>query len=138
MDRRTLLKTGLLASAGGLLIPRTGIAAVNPVNSPLAGSVYYTAESPGRWAGKEDGHAPTFERDGDMVQVTTAHEMDGYVHYIVKHVLLDENLEFVAETMFDPEKDSPVSTYDIRGLKRRVYALSQCNKHDVWLGAMEV
>jgi superoxide reductase len=41
--------------------------------------------------------------------------------------------------MFDPDKDDPVSTFTLpAGYKGMVYALSLCNKHDLWLNGMEV
>jgi superoxide reductase len=64
--------------------------------------------------------------------------MNGFIHYIVKHVILDENLAFVRETMFNPETDSPVSEHDIGSLKNVVYAVSLCNKHDAWVNALEL
>jgi superoxide reductase len=138
MHRRLFLKglglvgvatsiTPKIAAAGGLL---------DPMDSNLAGSLFYTMDSPGRWAGKEEGHVPMIERSGDRIEVTTGHEMDGYVHYIVKHILLDENLDFVAETMFDPENDAPISTYDISGLSGSLYAVSLCNQHDAWINRL--
>lgn len=73
------------------------------------------------------------ERSASAVEITTGHEMDGYTHYIVKHTLLDADLNFVAETMFDPEKDAPISQHSIKGLSGPLYALSLCNKHDLWV-----
>lgn len=35
------------------------------------------------------------------VKVVTAHEMKGYEHYIVKHVLLDKDFKFIAKHLFD-------------------------------------
>jgi len=70
--------------------------------------------------------------------VATGHEMDGFTHYIVKHVVLDQNFEFVSEILFDPAVDSPVSQHDIGGLQGVVYALSVCNKHDTWLDVLEL
>jgi superoxide reductase len=107
----------------------------NPMSSALAGSLYYTRAEPGRWAGKEGGHVPSFERNGNSLEVTTGHPMDGYVHYIIKHVILNNHLEFVSEQVFNPESDSPISEHDISGLKDTVYVVSVCNKHDAWLNA---
>lgn len=78
------------------------------------------------------------ERNGNSIQVTTGHEMDGFVHYIIKHVILNEQLEFIREQMFNPEKDSPISEHDISGLQDVVYAVSLCNKHDAWLNALTI
>jgi superoxide reductase len=44
--------------------------------------------------------------DGKItVKAVTAHEMKGYEHYIVKHVLLDKNHKSLDEHLFDPIKD---------------------------------
>jgi superoxide reductase len=132
---------GLLGTTAAVIAPRIVLAnpsPVNPFKSPLAGSLFYTADSPGRWAGKEGGHVPTIGRSGNTIEVTTGHEMDGFNHYIIKHTILDENFAFLRETMFNPEKDSPVSQHDVSGLQNVVYALSLCNKHDAWLNALEL
>jgi len=63
---------------------------MDAIKSPLAGSVFYTMDSPGRWAKKAVAHVPQIERSGDKIEVSTGHPMDGHVHYIVKHVVLDE------------------------------------------------
>ncbi|MFQ5776156.1 MAG: hypothetical protein ACE5GS_16685 [Kiloniellaceae bacterium] len=141
MDRRTFVRLGFAGTTAGLVAPRiasAGSAAFDPFKTPLAGSLYYTANAPGRWAKKARGHTPLIERNGGTIQVTTPHPMDGFVHYIVKHMILDENFEFVREVGFHPEKDTPVSEHDVGGLGRVVYAVSMCNKHDVWLSALEL
>jgi superoxide reductase len=141
MQRRLFLKRlGLFGVAASVALPKIAMAGgmFNPMNSNLAGSLFYTMEAPGRWTGKEAGHVPMFERSGNMIEVTTGHEMDGYTHYIIKHVLLDENLDFVAETLFNPEADAPISTYDISGMKNSLYAVSLCNKHDAWVNRLQL
>ncbi len=137
MQRRLFIK-GLVGIAASLSNPGIAMAGgkLEPMQSRFAGSLFYTMEAPGRWAGKEVGHVPMIERNGNMIEVTTGHEMDGYTHYIVKHILLDENLDFVAETMFNPETDAPISTYDISGMTSVLYAVSLCNKHDAWLNRL--
>jgi len=139
MDRRTLLSLGAVGAASGIVMPRIVFAAADagdPFKSPLAGLLYYTEKKPGRWSGKQGGHVPRFDRSGSKIEVTTGHEMDGYNHYIIKHIILDENFGFVHESMFDPHKDSPISEHDIGGLKNMVFAVSLCNKHDAWLNAL--
>lgn len=141
MNRRALMRMGLLGTATAVFAPRVVLASesvVNPFQSPLAGSIFYTADAPGRWAGKQGGHVPMIERTGSAIEVTTGHPMDGYNHYIIKHVILDQHFAFVREIMFDPAKDSPVSEHDIAGLEHVVYAVSLCNKHDAWLNALEL
>ncbi|HSF93861.1 MAG TPA: desulfoferrodoxin family protein [Thermohalobaculum sp.] len=132
LNRRLVLRAGLVGAASPLVLNAA------PARAEAVGSVFYTSEHPGRWAGKEGGHAPMIERSASNIEITTGHEMNGYVHYIVKHTLLDENLNYVDELMFDPEKDSPVSQHSVASLEGTVYALSMCNKHDVWITAFKL
>jgi superoxide reductase len=141
INRRRLFGYALLGTASTVIAPRLVLAndsPANPFKSPFAGGLYYTMDKPGRWAGKQGGHTPTFERSGAKIEITTGHPMDGFVHYIIKHVILDEHFAFVGETMFDPAKDAPISEHDIGSLKNVVYAVSFCNKHDAWLNALEL
>lgn len=148
MQRRDLIRFSLATAATGTLIPATafaGDAAHHPHHpNPLAGSVFYTKEAPGRWKGKEDSHLPQIQaekKDGALlVRISTAHEMKGIEHYIVKHVLLDKDHGFIAEKLFDPtQKDAAaVSEFSLDGYSGRVYALSVCNKHDTWMNSAEI
>ena len=108
------------------------------LNSPLAGNVFYTENNPGRWSKKIEGHLPTFELDEKILEVTTGHEMRGFEHYIIKHVIFDENLHIIGETFFNPEKDVPISRHNIDNYQNTIYALSLCNKHDAWLNAIDI
>ena len=140
MDRRAALQLGFAGAVGSLFISR-GVLAAGPsavFSSRAAGGVFYTKERPGRWAKKVGGHLPTIDREGNKIEVTTGHPMKGFQHYIVKHMVLDDNFEFVAEKMFDPTKDSPVSTHDISKLREIVYVASMCNVHDVWLNSLQL
>ncbi|MFC4269970.1 hypothetical protein GQF03_05515 [Sneathiella chungangensis] len=139
MHRRLFLKgLGVIGVASSVVLPKIAFAGdmLDPMGSKLAGSLYYTKDAPGRWKGKEETHVPMIERSGNSIEVTTGHEMDGYVHYIIKHILLNENLEFVEETLFNPEIDAPISEHDITGLNNRLYMVSLCNKHDAWLNML--
>jgi len=140
MQRRLFIKgLGLVGIGSALTLPHSASAGgSDPMMSPLAGSLFYTKDKPGRWAGKEGGHVPSIVRNGNTIEATTGHEMNGFVHYIIKHVLLDNNLQFVREQMFNPEKDAPVSEHDISGLHDMVYVVSLCNKHDAWLNALKL
>ena len=102
MNRRTFLKYGILLSASNIFVSNTLFGQDYSLtkilsDSPLAGSLYYTAENPGRWHKKVDGHLPMIEKNGDTIEVTTGHEMRGYEHYIVKHVMFDENFNLFSE-----------------------------------------
>jgi superoxide reductase len=138
MQRRLFIKNiGLVGIGSTLIAPQKAFAdTLDPMTSALAGALYYTESSPGRWAGKEAGHVPSIERNGNSILVTTGHEMNGYEHYIIKHQILNNNLEFVNEIMFNPETDSPVSEHDISGLNNTIYVVSLCNKHDAWLNVL--
>lgn len=146
MNRRSFIRLSLAGTAAGLVVPSfvraEGMESV--LAGPLAGKVYFTTEAPGRWAKKAAGHAPVLEAQSGgeevSIQVVTNHGMHGYEHYIVKHILLDGDLKFVAEHVFDPEKDeAPISKFSLPAdYKGPVYALSACNLHDTWLNGIEV
>jgi superoxide reductase len=142
MERRNFIRLSVASTAAGLLAPVISQAETEkPI--PPAADIYFTKEAPGRWAGKEATHLPTIEinKSGDetSIKVVTPHEMKGYEHYIVKHILLDKNHKFLQEHMFDPTKDSvAISTFVLKNYSGTVYALSVCNKHDLWLSKAEV
>ncbi len=136
MERRNFIGLSIAGISAGL-IPSTSAFAKNKEKN-MAGGVFYTKQNPGRWSKKIAGHLPNISIENSngkvTVQVVTAHGMDGYTHYIVKHVLLDEDYNFLDEKMFDPTKDkAPISTFELKNYKGKVYALSMCNKHDVWI-----
>ncbi len=146
MDRRHFVRLSGLGGMAAFLMGRaTGVAAgqEQPKAHGFAGSVYYTAENPGRWSKKVGGHMPVIQiqKEGDQVEVkiTTPHEMNDYEHYIVKHVLFDQNKQLIGETLFDPTKDkAAISTYQLKNYSGKLYAVSLCNKHDAWLGSASV
>lgn len=63
--------------------------------------------------------------------------MNGYEYYIVKHVLLDNKFNFLDE-LCNPEKETPMSVFSVNNDSGNIYALSMCNKHDVWLNSAEI
>lgn len=146
MDRRSLLRFGLYAGTTGLLAPRwaAGKTPVPVLGGPMAGGLYYTKDAPGRWEKKVASHAPIIETqpgaDGKLaVRVETKHANDGIKHYIVKHVLLDNDFRFMAEHLFDPmENKHPESEFALDAYQGQLYALSVCNLHDTWLSAIEI
>lgn len=141
MERRDFINLGVAGSIGSLLLPGSALAGNDQQN--MAGGVFFTKQNPGRWSKKIAGHLPNIEIERNKgkvtVKVTTAHGMDGYKHYIVKHVLLDQNFNFLDEKMFDPMKDKiPASTFTLEKYKGTIHVLSMCNKHDVWLNSITV
>ncbi|HCT99496.1 MAG TPA: hypothetical protein DF614_05390 [Methylococcaceae bacterium] len=108
-----------------------------------AGGLFYTQESPGRWAGKVATHLPSVQIEkaghGTVVNVTTAHEMNGFEHYIVKHVLLDHNYQFLDEHLFNPATDKTASSsFNIKNYAGTLHIVSVCNKHDAWLTSVNI
>ena len=140
MKRREIL--GLAVSgAAGIFVPTLAIAANK--DKEMAGGVFYTAENPGRWSKKVAGHLPSvdikWQNGVANVVVMTAHGMDAHKHYIVKHVLRDEDYKFLDEHMFDPMVDkSAVSKFLLKGYSGKLHILSMCNKHDVWMAEATV
>jgi len=143
MNRRNFIRLSALTSAASLAIPATVFAQDKTVSNTLAGKLYYTKEHPGRWHKKIGGHLPTIQisewKDKSKVKVTTAHEMNAYGHYITKHILLDQDFNFIDEKIFDPAKDQvAVSEFELGHYKGLLHVLSVCNKHDTWLNSTEI
>ncbi|MFL0803321.1 MAG: twin-arginine translocation signal domain-containing protein [Agarilytica sp.] len=140
MDRRDFFKVAVAGTAA-TVVGAPQIA--NAAHPRMVGGVYYTKAVPGRWAKKVGGHMPLIEisrAEGEVsVKVTTPHEMKGHEHYIVKHVILNENFEFLVEKMFDPTKEfSPVSEHKLGAYEGKLNVLSVCNKHDTWLNSATI
>lgn len=142
MERRDFIRLSVAGAGVSLIAPGLTLAASEQQITQTS-DIYYTKESTGRWEGKVATHLPVIEvtkAEGNAtVKITTPHEMKGYEHYIVKHILLDKNHKFLDEHMFDPTKEAvPVSTFTLKNYNGIVYALSLCNKHDLWLSGAEV
>ena len=140
MDRRNFIRFTACSAGAAIISPKLLIA--SPV-STMAGGLYYTKDAPGRWCKKAAGHLPNIEIDkktgSTTVHVSTLHEMKGYEHYIIKHILLDKDFKFVTEKMFDPIKDKrPVSEFVMADYTGKIHVLSVCNKHDTWLNIAEI
>jgi len=146
MDRRKFMRFAFGGAAAAIVTPKLVLAASPSTSSTadnMAGGLYYTKESPGRWAKKIGGHLPNVEvvkgDGGSVVKIVTAHGMDPYAHYIVKHIVLDADFNFIGEQMFDPTKDkAPISEISVGTYRGVVNVLSVCNKHDTWLNTAEV
>lgn len=141
MKRREFINTGLVSVATGLVAPKLALAGDN--QQTMAGGVFFTKKNPGRWGEKVASHLPNVEtesaREKVIVKVTTAHGMDGYNHYIVKHVLLDQKYNYLDEKIFNPMKDKvPESTFTLENYKGYIHVLSMCNQHDVWLKGVKI
>ena len=141
MERRNFIRLSVAGVTAGIIAPT--IAQADSSKPGAGADIYYTKDAPGRWSGKVATHLPSIEIEKTggkiAVKIVTAHEMKGYEHYIVKHVLLDQNYKFLDEHLFDPTKDQvAISTFTLNDYSGSVYALSMCNKHDLWLNGAEV
>lgn len=141
MNRRHFIRFGLAGIGGSLVIPQAVLAGSK--SASLAGGLYFTKDAPGRWSKKVSGHLPHIaiqkNNAASIIEVSTAHEMKGYEHYIVKHILLDKHYNFLQEHMFNPNKDkTPISKFTLNNYSGTLYALSVCNKHDTWLNVAEI
>ena len=61
------------------------------LKGPLAGSLYYTKNKPGRWKNLLKSHVPIIEKNPIILEITTPHEMRGFEHFIIKHIILDKS-----------------------------------------------
>lgn len=147
MERRSFIRIAALGASAGIIAPGiilAGDAGKLISDNKLAGKLYYTKESPGRWEKKAGSHSPIIQTskgaDGDLyVDVITGHPMKAHEHYITKHILLDKDFNFITEKVFDPLKDKQaVSKFEIKPYQGTLYALSVCNLHDSWLTMVEV
>ena len=141
MERRDFIRLSLTGVGAGIIAPQALAGAEQ--QATISSDIYYTKTSPGRWSGKVATHLPTLEVTKEagktIVKVVTAHEMKGYEHYIVKHVLLDKDYKFLDEHLFNPLEDKvPLSTFTLENYSGDIHALSLCNKHDLWLNTANV
>ena len=89
-NRRTFIKEFFSVLALKTLYP-SFLSAENELtyllNGPLAGSFYYTKKKAGRWKSLIHSHIPVLEIKKNILIVSTLHEMKGYDHYIIKHII---------------------------------------------------
>lgn len=128
-NRRDFMKSSLVASAG--VLAATAIPAMAKDNSVK--NIYaYSANEPGRWEGKAGSHAPVVSLDGNNVTLETKHGMEE-MHYIVKHTIVTSSGEVLGEQVFFPKDKKAISTYEIKEKGMKLFALSFCNLHDLWV-----
>ncbi len=141
MERRDFIRLSLTGVGASIIAPQA--LAETEKQTIITSDIYYTEQSPGRWSGKVATHLPTIEatKEGEktIIKVVTAHEMKGYEHYIVKHVLLDKDYKYLDEHLFNPQEDkAALSLFTLKNYSGVLYALSLCNKHDLWLNRTDI
>jgi len=134
-NRRDFMKSSLVVSTG--LLAATAIPAIAKENK-VKNIFAYSASEPGRWEGKAGSHAPVVSVDGNKVTIETKHGM-AEMHYIVKHTLVTASGEVLGEQAFFPKTDKKaISSYEIKGEHKELFALSFCNLHDLWVTEFKV
>ncbi len=132
--RREFLKTSLTLAA----LAATGKALKAEAATQFPAGLVYTKESPGRWAGKENLHAPQVTVGGKDLKIVTPHPMTEK-HFIVKHTLLTPQGKVLGEKTFSPVDKAAESSYPLpEGFKGLLWAASFCNLHDLWLTEFNV
>lgn len=132
-NRRDFMKTSVLASAGLMAAVSSSIANENTPKNIFA----YSKDNQGRWEGKAGSHAPVITHADGKITLETKHGMSNE-HYIVKHSVLTESGEVLGENVFFPSDKKAISTYEIKGKHTKLYALSFCNLHDLWVTEFSV
>jgi superoxide reductase len=133
-NRRDFMKTSLVASASVLA---ASVLPASAADNTKANIFAYSKANPGRWAGKEGSHAPVVTVEGNKVTIETKHGMtEG--HYIVKHTLITGTGEVLGESFFFPTDAKAISTFEIKGSHKTLFALSFCNLHDLWVTEFSV
>lgn len=128
-NRRDFMKSSLVVSAGVLASSALPVSAAENTKESI---FVYSTKNPRRWAGKEGSHAPVVTVEGDTITVETKHGMSEG-HYIVKHSLVTDTGEVLGENFFFPTDEKAISTFEIKGDYKELFALSFCNLHDLWV-----
>jgi len=131
-NRRDFMKTSLVASAAVMAAVAPSMASSTPRN------IYaYSTADQGRWQGKAGSHAPVITQADGKITVETKHGM-APMHYIVKHTIVTESGEVLGENVFLPSDKKAISSYEITAKGTKLYALSFCNLHDLWVTEFSV
>ena len=146
--RRDFLKRGkdaLPVGVASLFLAagvNTAVAEVETVGNllgQLPKNIVYSKSNEGIWKGKAGSHVPTVSLSGGKGQINNAHGMSPK-HYIVRHTLLSDEGEVLFGHTFAYDDDKATSEFDGSKVKSGeiYYALSFCNKHDLWLAEVRV
>lgn len=132
-DRRDFIKTAL-GVASGVALGQTSVAVAS---GSYPSNIVYTAEDPGQWEKKVEGHLPKVTVEGKTVTITTDHVMTKN-HYIVRHTLVSEDGKVLGAKTFS-HSDEAVSSFELpEEHSSKLYATSFCNKHDLWVTELTV
>ena len=146
MDKRSFIRLSLVGSSVGIIAPKSVLATniESALKSKLAGGVFNTEDALGRWnKGVASHHLANIEKQASggavKLHVASAHPMVGLDHFIVKHELLNQDLQFMQEHVYKPTVDkTPETTFDLGNYRGVVYVMTVCNVHDLWMNMIEV
>ena len=100
----------------------------------LPGNIIYRKGHEGVWKGKGGSHIPILT-DGGLL---TPHPMSPK-HFIVRHTLVTKEGELIFSNTFAYDAKKALSQFgDTKIPKGEYYALSFCNKHDLWLNEVTI
>ncbi len=132
----TTLPVGIagLFMASGTQSAAAEVESVGDLVGQLPQNIIYSKAQQGIWKGKAGSHVPTISSSGDQGQIVTKHGMSPQ-HYIVRHTLVDAKGEVLFAHTFAYDDNEARSTFDASKIQagKDYYALSFCNKHDLWL-----
>ncbi|MDR4506446.1 MAG: twin-arginine translocation signal domain-containing protein [Candidatus Scalindua sp.] len=136
-NRREFMKTTAAIAVGAVVGNVSPVMAAGSCSFPAG--IVYSSEKPGKWSGKEKGHAPVVTVEGNKVTVTTKHGMSD-AHYIVRHTVVSQDGEVIGEKTFSSSDTEAKSEFELPGgvsryawVRSTLYATSFCNLHDLWV-----
>jgi superoxide reductase len=130
MAKRRDFLSGSLALGGAALLSGRALA---QGGAKFPAGLIYTKSDPGRWAGKEGGHAPKVTVEGATVKIVNTHPMTEK-HFIVKHTLLTPDGKVLGEKTFAGTDAAAESSFALpAGFQGHLWAASFCNINDLWV-----
>jgi superoxide reductase len=112
---------------------------VGSILGKLPKNIIYTKANEGVWKGKGGSHLPYIEVANKKGEIINDHGMSPE-HYIVRHTLVSPDGEVIFGHTFAPTDEEAVSEFDGSKIDagKTYYALSFCNKHDLWLAEVKI
>ncbi|MCM8535540.1 MAG: twin-arginine translocation signal domain-containing protein [Lentisphaeraceae bacterium] len=109
------------------------------ITGSLPGNIVFTKSNEGIWEGKSGSHVASLVLEGGKGSLVTKHGMSP-AHYIVRHSIVTPEGEMVFANTFKYDDKKAVSELDLSALKKgqKYFALSYCNKHDLWLSEISI
>jgi len=126
--------TNLLAKSKTVTAKKVSKKIKKMIDLPL--NVVFSKENQGKWAKKNESHAPEVTIKDGKVTLETKHVMNEK-HFIVRHTLVTADGEYIAGKTFFPSHKKAISTFELPKGKKSFVATSYCNLHDLWITKFE-